>query len=166
MCIWLHVFNNGNIVQDYYLRAIINKRIVNVGSGVVAVAAEGDPASSYLVEEYGGDDSDDNSSAGDQLPDVPLTTEERIRKELKASLKSSLNKMSKIPKNIPSIPKIMSLVPAGNGSSANADADTFVDQLSQLFGMISLISCEQFAIISKVFPPYAVCKVTRLLLQR
>lgn len=38
VCTWLHVFNAGASVQEYYARAVVNKRIVALGAGVVQVS--------------------------------------------------------------------------------------------------------------------------------
>ena len=63
---------------------------------------------------------------------------------------------------MPSVPKLLSLVP----SNQAVTADSLIDTLSELFGMISSISREQFAIVSIVFPPASVGKVTKTLIQR
>lgn len=56
ICSWLHLFNGGNFVQDYYIKSVINQRIIAIGSGIVAVA-DGDARFN----------DDDNSSAGGTL---------------------------------------------------------------------------------------------------
>jgi hypothetical protein len=41
-----------------------------------------------------------------------------------------------------------------------------IDHLSQLFGVISATCEEQFVLIRKIFPPYTVARITRVLVLR
>lgn len=98
----------------------------------------------------------------ESLPDAVLPPEEKLRRDIKRSLELASSNINKLPKVMPSVPKLLSLVP----SNKAVTADSFIDTLSELFGMISSISREQFAIVSIVFPPSYVSKVTKTLIQR
>jgi len=54
-------------------------------------------------------------------------------------------------------------ISAGNTSQNNGNV---IDQLSELFGTISLVCQEQFTVIRMIFPSSAVARITRLLIQR
>lgn len=51
-------------------------------------------------------------------------------------------------------------------SPAQYSTGNVIDQLSELFGTISLVCQEQFTVIRMVFPENAVVRITRLLIQR
>jgi len=55
-----------------------------------------------------------------------------------------------------------------NQSNANnaSSSLTLIDHLSGLFNMINSVCEEQFEVIRKIFPPHAIARVTRLLIQR
>lgn len=59
ICAWLHLFGGGNSVHNYYVRVIIDKRIVALGTSLVAIA--GEVGTGTLVFDL---EADDNSSAG------------------------------------------------------------------------------------------------------
>lgn len=103
-----------------------------------------------------------SQSYSESLPEAVLSPDEKLRRELKKSLEIASSNINKLPKVIPSVPKLLSFVPSNQAMTA----DSFVDTLSELFGMISSISREQFAIISITFPPQSVSKVTKTLVQR
>ena len=98
----------------------------------------------------------------ESLPDAVLPPEEKLRRDIKRSLELATSNINKLPKVMPSVPKLLSLVP----SNKAVTADALIDTLSELFGVISSISREQFAIVSIVFPPSSVSKVTKTLIQR
>ncbi len=170
LCKWLHLYNNGQSVQNRYIFTVIEKRIPrkkfvqtdtnNTKSsgnflsalGIVTKSSLNDkkkrkskavPGKKSLFGRFASAEQveGESSSEGDSDND-------EVKQKEKKSVIETLKK-TVLEKPAP--------VPTGDSSG---------DSLSELFGHINMVCSEQFTIIREIFPTSVVAAITRILIQR
>lgn len=167
LCKWLHLYNNGQSVQNRYLFTVIEKRIPRKkfvqNTATIATKSSGNFLSALGIVSK----SSLNEKKKRKSKVVPgkkslfgrFASAEQVEGESSSEGESDgeVEEKNNEKKSVIMRQSVAEKAVAAEGSS---------DNLSELFGHINIVCSEQFTIIRAIFPPAVVAAITRILIQR
>lgn len=148
---WLHLYNNGLSLQKRYIFSVVERRLPSYSNrsvnGQPSGATKAFVRAAALRKHLKVHRNDDQFSDAEEEGSEQSSAGGGRASESSGGATDSESE-------------------AAPSSSTKSAPSTATDNLSELFGTISLVCREQFDIIRKVFPSSTVARVTRLLIQR